>query len=378
MSSEEKPTCLICRELLSVSGSKTSLPCGHTYCTSCIDEWLKKSRTCPTCRHTVLEESEYRIEPVFDRIEGKPDPTMRDIHGRDYEQGPLPTREIIEEIPRSSRTHRYTVLEESEYRIDPLPAREIIEEIPRSSRTHVGSLSIRQIGGVTTVEIDGIKYEGVGSASVTDGNVTIGNDVYSLPITSSAISPLVTEDSIISIPRSRSLRQDTPIDPSPIGREYRSCSEFIDGTFFSSENHFGSNCIFGIGCTFGSNCTFGGNCEFKSKCVFESGCIMNANSSFGAECIFRTKGKFGSNCEFGNSCEFGNDFYFGANCTIREKCRFGMNCKFGSNCDFYEECMFEAGTSFGANATFNSRCHFTKPTIFGANVDYGEGCSYLN
>ena len=45
-------TCAVCLEPLSViPGRTTALPCGHTFCTACIEPWLHEHTMCPTCRH---------------------------------------------------------------------------------------------------------------------------------------------------------------------------------------------------------------------------------------------------------------------------------------------------------------------------------------
>lgn len=46
---EEDKECMIC--LLSVEKTMTrTTPCGHLFHKDCIDEWGRKSLTCPTCR----------------------------------------------------------------------------------------------------------------------------------------------------------------------------------------------------------------------------------------------------------------------------------------------------------------------------------------
>ena len=45
--------CEICTELFC---EPFALACGHTFCYSCTCDWLKTSKTCPTCRAKVIQE----------------------------------------------------------------------------------------------------------------------------------------------------------------------------------------------------------------------------------------------------------------------------------------------------------------------------------
>lgn len=40
--------CSIC--MMDICGSRKTLICKHTFCTSCIKEWFEKADTCPMCR----------------------------------------------------------------------------------------------------------------------------------------------------------------------------------------------------------------------------------------------------------------------------------------------------------------------------------------
>ena len=44
---EDIASCQICKDVLK---SPMLLPCGHTYCSLCIQRWLGEKRYCPTCR----------------------------------------------------------------------------------------------------------------------------------------------------------------------------------------------------------------------------------------------------------------------------------------------------------------------------------------
>lgn len=51
-------TCSVCLEDLSSGMEFNKLPCSHTFHSSCIDQWLRRNRSCPNCRTelTKLEE----------------------------------------------------------------------------------------------------------------------------------------------------------------------------------------------------------------------------------------------------------------------------------------------------------------------------------
>ncbi len=50
---EEKDICSICYDEL--PKAKTTLKCGHSYCTGCILKWFQRNDTCPMCRAVVEE-----------------------------------------------------------------------------------------------------------------------------------------------------------------------------------------------------------------------------------------------------------------------------------------------------------------------------------
>jgi hypothetical protein len=48
-------TCPICMGTMLTSRRPVRTSCGHTFCHSCIDEWQRKGRGCPVCRHLTLQ-----------------------------------------------------------------------------------------------------------------------------------------------------------------------------------------------------------------------------------------------------------------------------------------------------------------------------------
>ena len=49
--SQEPPSCPVC--LGSIDGDARALRCGHSFCASCIEPWLRTNTTCPVCRERV-------------------------------------------------------------------------------------------------------------------------------------------------------------------------------------------------------------------------------------------------------------------------------------------------------------------------------------
>ena len=43
-------TCQVCLETLQVGDDMRTLPCLHRFHCTCIDEWLRRSATCPMCK----------------------------------------------------------------------------------------------------------------------------------------------------------------------------------------------------------------------------------------------------------------------------------------------------------------------------------------
>jgi hypothetical protein len=52
----EHHICAICLETLDLNLEHDQLPCNHIYHDVCIQPWLARNNTCPTCRHTVVSE----------------------------------------------------------------------------------------------------------------------------------------------------------------------------------------------------------------------------------------------------------------------------------------------------------------------------------
>ncbi|MCQ2817885.1 MAG: hypothetical protein MJ252_11530 [archaeon] len=58
--------CSICSD---VFNNPIRLDCGHTYCYACIEDWMKRSTICPSCRTTIVESEMSRDLLAFNMIE---------------------------------------------------------------------------------------------------------------------------------------------------------------------------------------------------------------------------------------------------------------------------------------------------------------------
>lgn len=55
---DEKEKCVICLGEFENDDDVTVLPCEHVFCASCINQWLKVNRTCPSCKRSIREGEE--------------------------------------------------------------------------------------------------------------------------------------------------------------------------------------------------------------------------------------------------------------------------------------------------------------------------------
>ena len=48
-----KEECHVCTSKKDQLEFSTIVPCGHSFCKTCLDQWIDRNRTCPTCRGNV-------------------------------------------------------------------------------------------------------------------------------------------------------------------------------------------------------------------------------------------------------------------------------------------------------------------------------------
>jgi E3 ubiquitin-protein ligase synoviolin len=64
---QEEPTCIICRDEMTVPTTKKLPGCGHLFHKSCLREWLVQQQSCPTCRGDIfVMEARQRQQDLVD------------------------------------------------------------------------------------------------------------------------------------------------------------------------------------------------------------------------------------------------------------------------------------------------------------------------
>lgn len=51
---EQYPTCSVCLETYQIGETIRTIPCFHSFHTSCIDPWLAQRAECPVCKHSAI------------------------------------------------------------------------------------------------------------------------------------------------------------------------------------------------------------------------------------------------------------------------------------------------------------------------------------
>jgi hypothetical protein len=72
MSSESVVNCSICQDVRDDDSVEnpdvTTTPCGHMFCTSCLDTWLTNNFTCPNCRCNIHGTGNVHVENDYDEF----------------------------------------------------------------------------------------------------------------------------------------------------------------------------------------------------------------------------------------------------------------------------------------------------------------------
>eukprot|EP00930_Biecheleria_cincta_P059295 TRINITY_DN45043_c0_g1_i1.p1 TRINITY_DN45043_c0_g1~~TRINITY_DN45043_c0_g1_i1.p1 ORF type:complete len:248 (+),score=67.83 TRINITY_DN45043_c0_g1_i1:38-781(+) len=65
----QEDVCVVCQEEMPLGSKAKSMPCGHLFHDDCLEEWVKKSNSCPSCRFDELPSEKRHFDDVQRRIE---------------------------------------------------------------------------------------------------------------------------------------------------------------------------------------------------------------------------------------------------------------------------------------------------------------------
>eukprot|EP00755_Sulcionema_specki_P024633 Sspe_Gene.15132::Locus_5254_Transcript_2_4_Confidence_0.500_Length_961::g.15132::m.15132 len=106
--------CIMCLEEYSVGDKARMLPCHHYYHSKCIEDWLKRSRTCPLCQCdiTTRPKPPSILDPSdFPSSSAEPHPGSADVvrhngHGHDAMVAPVGSSPLLSDrLPLEVATH---------------------------------------------------------------------------------------------------------------------------------------------------------------------------------------------------------------------------------------------------------------------------------
>eukprot|EP00696_Hemimastix_kukwesjijk_P007557 gnl/Hemi2/1955_TR699_c0_g1_i1.p1 gnl/Hemi2/1955_TR699_c0_g1~~gnl/Hemi2/1955_TR699_c0_g1_i1.p1 ORF type:complete len:485 (+),score=89.42 gnl/Hemi2/1955_TR699_c0_g1_i1:114-1568(+) len=92
-------TCVVCMSDLKLGEKVRVLPCKHFYHVECIDEWLRRNKTCPVCKHPI--DVAHASQSDSDSKSGRADEIQRPRGGRRHVH---PSAALRQDPPPTSRT----------------------------------------------------------------------------------------------------------------------------------------------------------------------------------------------------------------------------------------------------------------------------------
>jgi len=103
-----------CEKTESSKRNRLRLQCGHSICESCLEEWMKTSRSCPVCRQEVVDDKDNEDKPSQNRS-GQNPATMRNVLA-----GDILAADLLYRLQRAQRMYPEYISDEliDEWRTD--------------------------------------------------------------------------------------------------------------------------------------------------------------------------------------------------------------------------------------------------------------------
>eukprot|EP00933_Yihiella_yeosuensis_P076960 TRINITY_DN86991_c0_g1_i1.p1 TRINITY_DN86991_c0_g1~~TRINITY_DN86991_c0_g1_i1.p1 ORF type:complete len:279 (-),score=71.67 TRINITY_DN86991_c0_g1_i1:102-863(-) len=65
----EEDVCVVCQEALIVGSKAKSMPCNHLFHDECLESWVQKNNSCPTCRYDELPSEKRHFDDVQRQVQ---------------------------------------------------------------------------------------------------------------------------------------------------------------------------------------------------------------------------------------------------------------------------------------------------------------------
>lgn len=60
--------CIICLDAFEINDRLTTLPCTHFFHCNCLEKWVKKNRSCPVCKFSLLKKDMIKFEQNYQNL----------------------------------------------------------------------------------------------------------------------------------------------------------------------------------------------------------------------------------------------------------------------------------------------------------------------
>lgn len=153
---ENQFTCSICTEVFINS---TTLHCGHTYCTDCLEEWERQNATCPVCRADIKCKHPTKI------LDGYIDKFISQYYSEEAKAARTALKEDrVKQVEKRNQEARLRTLDDDFFSVRMIRVNQLLRRRPLLS--HLGRVN-RLLNGPTEDDNDDDDEEGTPARSST-------------------------------------------------------------------------------------------------------------------------------------------------------------------------------------------------------------------